>query len=600
MEDKLFKSKIYGLRDILLIPIAIHPALSVSYFLVTFIQSLFSTVMIVYATSYFIETATKVLNTELAVEVIYTSLAYLLGIFAGGNLLEHLLNLLEVRIKISLETRLEPYLLERRSSLHYRYIEDADTWDLVERLTEDMVVNLLDGNKAFAIIFRNVAALLSILLFLLSQVWWAALMIAILSIPLFWFSMKIGTKNYDAWIEAWPYERRYSYYSDDILTSREATQERSLFNYTDYVVEEYKKHFENARKIQQQNYLKSRIATTSTGLLMTILAFFILVFLINKIQHDFLNSGTYIGITTSVFTLAATVGGSLQDSMKRISYAKNCMDDLNSFLQLELQEGALTVPDKDVPVFETLAFQNVYFKYPHANNYTLKNLSFQLEAGKHYAFVGRNGSGKTTIIKLILRLYDQYEGTILLNGKNLKSYPLSTLKSMFSVVFQDFAKYQISIEDNILLGNVPISVKTRDVEHVVKRVGFESDLKVLPKGLETHVGKLSPDGIDLSGGQWQKIAMARSFISSAPIKILDEPTAALDPLVESRIYQDFETMTSGKTTIFISHRLGSTKIADEILVIDGGSIFERGSHKELMELKGLYNEMFESQRRWYE
>ncbi len=600
MEDKLFKSKIYGLRDILLIPIAINPALSVSYFLVTFIQSLFSTVMIVYATSYFIETATKVLNTELAVEVIYTSLAYLLGIFAGGNLLEHLLNLLEVRIKISLETRLEPYLLERRSSLHYRYIEDADTWDLVERLTEDMVVNLLDGNKAFAIIFRNVAALLSILLFLLSQVWWAALMIAILSIPLFWFSMKIGTKNYDAWIEAWPYERRYSYYSDDILTSREATQERSLFNYTDYVVEEYKKHFENARKIQQQNYLKSRIATTSTGLLMTILAFFILVFLINKIQHDFLNSGTYIGITTSVFTLAATVGGSLQDSMKRISYAKNCMDDLNSFLQLELQEGALTVPDKDVPVFETLAFQNVYFKYPHANNYTLKNLSFQLEAGKHYAFVGRNGSGKTTIIKLILRLYDQYEGTILLNGKNLKSYPLSTLKSMFSVVFQDFAKYQISIEDNILLGNVPISVKTRDVEHVVKRVGFESDLKVLPKGLETHVGKLSPDGIDLSGGQWQKIAMARSFISSAPIKILDEPTAALDPLVESRIYQDFETMTSGKTTIFISHRLGSTKIADEILVIDGGSIFERGSHKELMELKGLYNEMFESQRRWYE
>ncbi|HEM5209879.1 TPA: ABC transporter ATP-binding protein [Streptococcus suis] len=596
----MFKSKIYGLRDILLIPIAIHPALSVSYFLVTFIQSLFSTVMIVYATSYFIETATKVLNTELAVEVIYTSLAYLLGIFAGGNLLEHLLNLLEVRIKISLETRLEPYLLERRSSLHYRYIEDADTWDLVERLTEDMVVNLLDGNKAFAIIFRNVAALLSILLFLLSQVWWAALMIAILSIPLFWFSMKIGTKNYDAWIEAWPYERRYSYYSDDILTSREATQERSLFNYTDYVVEEYKKHFENARKIQQQNYLKSRIATTSTGLLMTILAFFILVFLINKIQHDFLNSGTYIGITTSVFTLAATVGGSLQDSMKRISYAKNCMDDLNSFLQLELQEGALTVPDKDVPVFETLAFQNVYFKYPHANNYTLKNLSFQLEAGKHYAFVGRNGSGKTTIIKLILRLYDQYEGTILLNGKNLKSYPLSTLKSMFSVVFQDFAKYQISIEDNILLGNVPISVKTRDVEHVVKRVGFESDLKVLPKGLETHVGKLSPDGIDLSGGQWQKIAMARSFISSAPIKILDEPTAALDPLVESRIYQDFETMTSGKTTIFISHRLGSTKIADEILVIDGGSIFERGSHKELMELKGLYNEMFESQRRWYE
>ncbi|WP_029185043.1 ABC transporter ATP-binding protein [Streptococcus suis] len=596
----MFKSKIYGLRDILLIPIAINPALSVSYFLVTFIQSLFSTVMIVYATSYFIETATKVLNTELAVEVIYTSLAYLLGIFAGGNLLEHLLNLLEVRIKISLETRLEPYLLERRSSLHYRYIEDADTWDLVERLTEDMVVNLLDGNKAFAIIFRNVAALLSILLFLLSQVWWAALMIAILSIPLFWFSMKIGTKNYDAWIEAWPYERRYSYYSDDILTSREATQERSLFNYTDYVVEEYKKHFENARKIQQQNYLKSRIATTSTGLLMTILAFFILVFLINKIQHDFLNSGTYIGITTSVFTLAATVGGSLQDSMKRISYAKNCMDDLNSFLQLELQEGALTVPDKDVPVFETLAFQNVYFKYPHANNYTLKNLSFQLEAGKHYAFVGRNGSGKTTIIKLILRLYDQYEGTILLNGKNLKSYPLSTLKSMFSVVFQDFAKYQISIEDNILLGNVPISVKTRDVEHVVKRVGFESDLKVLPKGLETHVGKLSPDGIDLSGGQWQKIAMARSFISSAPIKILDEPTAALDPLVESRIYQDFETMTSGKTTIFISHRLGSTKIADEILVIDGGSIFERGSHKELMELKGLYNEMFESQRRWYE
>ena len=173
------------------------------------------------------------------------------------------------------------------------------------------------------------------------------------------------------------------------------------------------------------------------------------------------------------------------------------------------------------------------------------------------------------------------------------------IKALFSVVYQDFARYQITLEENIFLGNIKTK-ENQDIEKVALKAGLKDTIEKLPYGIKTFLGKINENGVDISGGQWQKVAIARSLLSTAPIKILDEPTSALDPIAENQIYQDFENLMKDKTTVFISHRLGSTKLADEILVIDKGKIAERGNHSELMKLNGIYAKMFEVQRSWYQ
>ncbi len=226
-------------------------------------------------------------------------------------------------------------------------------------------------------------------------------------------------------------------------------------------------------------------------------------------------------------------------------------------------------------------------------------MSFVIEEGRHYAFVGANGAGKTTITKLITGLYEDFEGEILINGKSIKTYRQDQLKAMCSVVYQDFARYCISFRDNILLGDINSFDNLDNMNKSIETVELQDVVGGLPLGISSNLGKIKNDGVDLSGGQWQRIAMARGIVSPASIRILDEPTAALDPISESNVYEKFEEISRGQTTIFISHRLGSTKIADEIFVIGDGAIVESGSYEELMKRNGVYTKMYESQRSWY-
>lgn len=308
----------------------------------------------------------------------------------------------------------------------------------------------------------------------------------------------------------------------------------------------------------------------------------------------------FMGIISALFGMVETLGWQLQDASKNISETELYMEDLTTLIYLEPYEGATSLPDEEAPTFESLEFVEVSFKYPKQKDYILKDLSFSIEAGQHYAFVGVNGAGKTTITKLLTGLYRDYEGDIFINGKELRLYPASTLKALFSVVYQDFSRYQISMADAIRLGD---TARPRPANHLldaVSKSGLASVVSKLYKGADTPLGKIDRDGVDISGGEWQKVALARSLYSRAPIKILDEPTSALDPIAENHIYKKFEGLMAGKTTIFISHRLGSTKLANTILVIDKGRVAESGTHGQLIAAKGLYANMFETQKEWYQ
>lgn len=256
----------------------------------------------------------------------------------------------------------------------------------------------------------------------------------------------------------------------------------------------------------------------------------------------------------------------------------------------------------DIQGFAELEFKNVTFRYPGSGLNILENFSMTLLKGKHYAIVGENGAGKSTFIKLLTGLYPDYEGEILFNGKEMRTYDPEEWKKLFSGVYQDFAKYHISVEENMQIGdfeNMNTPESKIKMHQVAKKLDIHDEITSLRHRYATRLGKLDEDGVDLSGGQWQKVAMARALMNDAPLLILDEPTAALDPISESMVYEQFGEISKDRTTIFISHRLGSTKLADYIFVIGDGHVKERGTHADLLEQGGVYAEMFTTQQSWY-
>lgn len=309
-----------------------------------------------------------------------------------------------------------------------------------------------------------------------------------------------------------------------------------------------------------------------------------------------------IGAVTQYISAVTKLSGGFSNILRTLGDMKNNA----SFLQLELD--FLELPNKLVsgeePV-ECIAdgeycveFVNVSFKYPGTDIYALKNVNIKFGKGKKLAVVGRNGSGKTTFIKLLCRLYDPTEGIVLLNGKDIREYDVKEYEKVFSVVFQDFALFAMPLGENVA---AKADYDRDKAAECLEKAGFGERLKSMKDGLDTMLYKdLSKDGVSISGGEAQKIALARALYKDAPVVVLDEPTAALDPIAESEIYENFNGNVRGKTAIYISHRLSSCRFCDEIAVFDGGQIVQHGSHDTLLEERnGLYYELWNAQAQYY-
>jgi ATP-binding cassette subfamily B protein len=252
------------------------------------------------------------------------------------------------------------------------------------------------------------------------------------------------------------------------------------------------------------------------------------------------------------------------------------------------------------PIREGVEFNNVSFRYPGSDRLVLRNLSFVLRPGETVAVVGENGAGKTTLVKLLARFYDPTEGSILLDGKDLREYDLEDLHRHIGVIFQDFVHYDLSVRENIGFGQIEFLDDQQRIVRAADQGGSHSVIDKLPKKFETILGRTFDEGVDLSGGEWQKLALSRAFMrEGAQVLILDEPTAALDALAEYEMYSRFADLTAGKMTIFISHRFSTVRVANHILVMQEGSVIEEGAHDELMGLDGLYTKMFNAQAERY-
>ena len=251
------------------------------------------------------------------------------------------------------------------------------------------------------------------------------------------------------------------------------------------------------------------------------------------------------------------------------------------------------------PIQRGFEFRNVSFRYPDTERWILRRLNFRLECGERIALIGQNGQGKTTIVKLITRLYDPTEGQILLDGVDLREYSIEDLNREVGVIFQDFMRYEMTARENIAVGRIECLDDVDAIRSAAEKSLADGVVAKLAKGYEQMLGRRFEGGVDLSGGEWQKLALARAYLRDAQVLILDEPTAALDARAEYEVFERFNELTEGKMALFISHRFSTVRMAERIIVLEDGAIVEEGNHSQLMALGGRYAEMFELQASSY-
>jgi len=428
--------------DVLRLIFQASPACTGLHIILSVVQAIMPTAAMALATAYFVDTAVAILQGQRLRGDIYPPLIVLLLVLGVFTTIGSVIQLVSSRINLNLQRTLKPAIVNVHAALDFRHIENAESWELISRVSRDPVKSLMDGFGAFMGFMQIVISVAAVLVLIMTQVWWAALVIIAFSAPMFWLSMRAGKKNYQAGRDAEKFNRRTEYL-DEVLTGRENIDERTLFGYGEDVNKRWREQFEAGRILQMKVTLKMFLITKGSSMILSLITMLVALTLIGPVVSGHMSAGMFMGIVGAVFGMINQLGWQMSWTLENISRAGEYMKDLTAFLQLSEAGDALAQPDAEPMAVDTLEFRNVRFKYPSGDRDVLDGLSFKLEPGKHYAFVGKNGAGKTTITKLLTGLYTGYGGEILINGKELRQYPAGTLKALFSVVYQDFAKYYI-------------------------------------------------------------------------------------------------------------------------------------------------------------
>lgn len=394
--------------------------------------------------------------------------------------------------------------------------------------------------------------------------------------------------------------RQMTYYSG-LLTEKDLVKEVKLFDLADLFTERYDKVFKSYYKGMKSLILKEGIWGFITSIAERLVHCALLVFVSWKVFIRVLTVGDFSLYSGALFSISNGVETIINTSAE-IYEGTLFIDNLIVFMQEETHIKPTLNPPRHIRkgTGHEITFENVSFSYPKMDKYVLKNLNFTIHSGETIALIGLNGAGKTTLIKLLTRLYDPTEGRILLDGKDIREYDIKELYSIFGIIFQDFGKYAFTVAENIGFGQVERIDDIDAIKNAAKQSDATRFIERLKDGFDTNLMRIfEKESTELSGGQWQKIAVARAFFRESDIMILDEPTAALDALAEQEIFSQFDRLRGNKTTIFVSHRLSSATTADRIIVLNYGEIVEMGNHRELLELNGRYAELFNVQAKRY-
>ena len=497
-------------------------------------------------------------------------------------------------LQIQVSNRIQILILEKADSLDLSFFENSRFYDKLRMATDQSTTQPITMISQVFDMSRNILTLALTIALLFHLTWWLAIVALIIPIPTFLIGIRYGWRGY-LLMHNQSSERRIMNYITTLLTTDTYKKEIKLFMLGPFFIHKFQKTTKNLLRETQKN-VTGRSLSNFVGMSITSIAN-VSIYLYIAIQAV-LGRITLGGLTFYTQT-ALQAGQSFQNLLSNISSAYEMYLYVNSLFDFLTYTPKIVSPMTPKSIENNIKssgfdieFRNVSFTYPGKNTMSLKHISFAIHSGETFALVGQNGAGKTTLIKLLTRLYDPDEGVILINGRNIKEYNLTELRNQIGVIFQDYITYQMSAHENIGVGRIT-DIKNRTlVTSAAQKSGASSIVERLPNGYNTMLGRWFNDGVQLSGGEWQKFALARAFMRDSSILILDEPTSALDAQAEHDIFTNFRVLTKGKTAIFISHRFSTVRLADYILVLENGEIIEQGSHDHLIACSGHYAKLF--------
>ncbi len=527
---------------------------------------------------------------------IISPLLYLAGGYACTYLMPVLAELLHERLWMHLDAYFGRQRIGKMQRIQYQCTEEKDVLDLYARIEKNMDQRTGDLMRHFCDLLSAMIGVAGFFTIICSVSVVSAAVFALLFVVLLFFADR-SAKNFFSLNRQFAETERRVVYLDSVENTRQYAHEKKLFGFTDYINQKRSSFLLGQRKEMRKYDYKYGLTFSmidTAGYVCTIL---LMIAMLPGVLQGGISIGLFIAASHAAANLNLSTQNKIRTVFNGLMEQRRFWKEYHDFMALPDQGGAAAKGEEGGTVgeFESLEFRDVTFRYPNGTR-VLEHMSFCMEKGKQYALVGENGAGKSTIVKLVLRLYEVEEGEILLNGRNIREYGQQELYRCFAAVFQDFSRYYVSVLDNIVFG------ENRDPDRAhraLEEMELWERIQRLPDGENTHLGEIYEDGVNLSGGEWQRLAFARALYRDAPVILLDEPTSALDPIAENEIYHHFGRIARNKTTLFITHRLASARMADEILVLGGGKVVEKGSHDVLYGQNGLYRRMYDSQKKWY-
>lgn len=484
----------------------------------------------------------------------------------------------------------------KMASLDLEHLENAEIQTLIAKVDETYQWQIPDFLRTLGYVLTNVSGILAAIFLLLPFGWWLPLIVIVLSLPRVYFKIRHGNFTWAMFASGAPQVKKL-WYMSGLLASRDSILETRVFRSQPAILKRMNELHESLYQLNKKPLDRYKWVLIVGPIVEVSAVLLLLQPLLLQTAAGALSLGSLALVIATLGQLrsqtslfAANIGDAYQHSLF-----------VKPFFELLNLPRLITHPDKPHRFAKikppTIEFKNVSFTYPTGNQ-VLKNVSFTIQPGESVALVGVNGAGKSTIIKLLCRFYDVSEGEILINGKNIKSLDLDNWYEHMATLFQHFVKYNFSVRDNIMLGKPGVNDEARMLQ-AAKQAGAHTFITKLPQQYDQILGYSYDQGIDLSGGQWQKIAVARALYQAAPLLIMDEPTSAIDAHSEAEIFKNLENAYQNKALILVSHRFSTVRKADKIIVIENGEIIEQGTHARLLKKAGTYAKLFNAQASEY-
>jgi len=524
-------------------------------------------------------------------------LALEFGLAVLSDVLGRAVSLLDSLLSEQFSNETSLRLMEHAATLDLEDFEDSELQDKLERARRQAAGRTSLIGQLFSQA-QDVVTVVSFAAGLFVYAPWLIALLAIALLPAFIGEAHFNAQSY--WLNyARTPERRELDYVRQTGASAETAKEVKIFGLNTFLIERYRTLSTSFAEANRRIALRRASWGSLLSAIGTVAYYVAYAYIVWRTIHGDFSIGDLTFLAGS-FRRLRNLLENLLLGFSQVAGQALYIDDLFSFFEIrpEIVPPANPRPFP-VPIRDGFVFENVGFRYPGAERWAVRGLTFKLHAGEILALVGENGAGKTTLVKLLARLYDPDEGRILLDGHDLREYDLFTLRANIGVIFQDFVRYHFTAADNIAVGRIEARDDRPRIVAAAERSLADEVIRKLPNGYDQIIGKRFRTGVDVSGGEWQKIAIARAYMRDAQLLILDEPTAALDARAEFEVFKRFRDLSEGKTVVLISHRFSSVRMADRIVVLVDGTVEAMGTHAELLEQGGRYAELFELQAAGY-